>query len=59
MRGLSSSGCPEIAMTLVRSVCPDTMLSDVFGHFNVFASNLINAALALPASGKAVTWTFR
>jgi hypothetical protein len=38
---------------------PSTMVRSDFGSFQLFASSLISAALALPSSGGAVTPIFR
>src|SRR5215469_11109078 len=54
----SSAVIPLMRTTLFRLVWPAAMLNELFGSFNNFARRSMQAALALPSTGGAVTATF-
>jgi len=55
----SSADIPETRITLFRLLWPDAMVTEERGTFKSLAKNSMQAALALPSTGGAVSATLR
>ncbi len=54
----SSAESPTTRITLLRLVWPEAMVTEDRGSFKSFAKNAMQASLALPSSGGAVSESF-